>query len=94
MKGLFMEPDFNPEYVRLILTLATPHSPPLLFDNLIASYYETVNSFWDNYNASENNLSLISIGGGPRDLLVRSDLTITTHADVSVVVSFIFNMHI
>lgn len=88
-KGLFLEPDFDPSVVQMIVTLATPHSPALLSDHLLSSYYESVNAFWDTYNASEDNINVISIGGGPRDLLVRSDLTLTPHADISVIASAI-----
>ncbi|CAH1397518.1 unnamed protein product [Nezara viridula] len=87
-KGLFLESNGNPG-VELIITLATPHQPALLTDSLLSSYYTSVNNFWDKFNTTENNVNLISIGGGPRDKLVRSDLTITEHADFSVMTPMI-----
>nr|XP_024218553.1 GPI inositol-deacylase-like [Halyomorpha halys] len=88
-KGLFLESNVNPGAVELIVTLATPHQPALLTDHLLSSYYSSVNNFWDKFNSSENNVNLISIGGGPKDKLVRSDLTMTEHADLSVMTSMI-----
>lgn len=85
-KGLFLETNMNRGAVELIITLATPHQPALLTDSLLSSYYTSVNNFWDKFNSTKNNVNLISIGGGPRDKLVRSDLTITEHADLNVMV--------
>lgn len=88
-KGLFLEANMNPGAVELIITLATPHQPALLTDSLLSSYYTSVNNFWDKFNSTKNNVNLISIGGGPRDKLVRSDLTITEHADLNVMAPMI-----
>lgn len=84
-KGLFLEPNFNHNSVRIIITLAAPHSPALLLDPLLASYYDRINNFWDNNSTVKKNLNLISIGGGQRDLLVKPSLISTPHADTSII---------
>ncbi|KAK9500619.1 hypothetical protein O3M35_001854 [Rhynocoris fuscipes] len=88
-KGLFLEPEFNKDSVKIIITLAAPHSPALLLDSLLADYYERINKYWDNNTDIKQNLNLFSIGGGPRDLLVKSSLTSTPHADINVITTSI-----
>jgi glycosylphosphatidylinositol deacylase len=93
-KGLFLDPSFDKSLVRVIITLVTPHkSPVLALDSFIAKYYDSVNAYWRaNRRADrEGNLSHVtfaSIGGGHRDILVRSGLTQTEEADINVVVSY------
>ncbi|KAF4523660.1 hypothetical protein B566_EDAN006030 [Ephemera danica] len=73
-KGVFLEPDFIPGSVHTVLTLATPHTAPVVaLDHYVASYYKRVNAFWE--RGDEKRL-LVSVGGGHRDLLVRSGLTL------------------
>lgn len=92
-KGLFQDPSFDKSLVRVIITLVTPHKSPVLgLDSFLAKYYDSVNAYWrDNRRAgSEGNLSHVtfaSIGGGHRDILVRSGLTQMEEADVNVLVS-------
>ncbi|XP_014242271.1 GPI inositol-deacylase isoform X2 [Cimex lectularius] len=88
-KGLFLEPGFDPSLVKIIITLATPHMPAILPDLYLAQYYEKVNNYWDNSPHLKEKINFLSIGGGPRDLLVRTNLTVTPHADISVVTSLI-----
>ncbi|XP_069692336.1 GPI inositol-deacylase [Periplaneta americana] len=90
-KGLFLDPNFDKNLVRVIITLVTPHmSPVLALDSYIAKYYDQVNSYWiaNRRQGWEGNLShvtLASIGGGHRDILVRSGLTYAEEADINVV---------
>lgn len=84
---MFTESDFNPETVKVIITLATPHTPVLLLDTYLNEYYAKVNNFWDNNPPS--NMSVVSVGGGPRDLLVKSSATSTSHASINVIVSHV-----
>ncbi|KAF6201594.1 hypothetical protein GE061_003986 [Apolygus lucorum] len=84
-KGLFLEDNFNPESVKIIITLATPHTPVLLLDAHINEYYKRVNHFWDDF--SGHNMTIVSVGGGPRDLLVKSSATPTPHASINVITS-------
>ncbi|XP_065353841.1 GPI inositol-deacylase [Cloeon dipterum] len=73
-KGVFLEPTFVPGSVNTVLTLATPHaSPVMMLDPYVASYYQKVNTFWE---VGDSNRLLVSVGGGHRDLLVRSGLTL------------------
>ncbi|XP_054284020.1 GPI inositol-deacylase-like [Macrosteles quadrilineatus] len=79
-KGMFLEPDFPSHAIRLVITLATPHSPVLLTDPLLKQYYDKVSPHWA---IRSNNVTVISLGGGVKDLVVRSGLTLTDHADIS-----------
>jgi glycosylphosphatidylinositol deacylase len=67
--------------------LATPHEPVLVLDRYTREFYDTVNAFWNNTSsaASLSHLTFVSIGGGERDILVRSGLTSSSHADVNVI---------
>lgn len=91
-KGLFLDPNFDKTLVHVIITLVTPHkSPVLALDSFIARYYENVNAYWRANRRAEGNLSHVtfaSIGGGHRDILVRSELTQTEEADINVLVSW------
>ncbi|KAJ9584662.1 hypothetical protein L9F63_020987, partial [Diploptera punctata] len=90
-KGLFTDPTFDKNLVKVILTLVTPHNHPVLsLDSYTARFYDSVNGYWTRNRQphSDGNLShvtFISIGGGHRDILVRSGLTLTSEADISVV---------
>ncbi|BES98707.1 Gpi inositol deacylase pgap1 [Nesidiocoris tenuis] len=84
-KGLFLESNFNPDKVKVIVTLATPHSPIALLDTYLNEYYSRVNSYWDTFQRA--NMTVVTVGGGPRDLLVMSGLTSSPHADISVITS-------
>ena len=78
--GLFALKDFQPSIIHTIITLATPHlEPAFLVDAKIAKYYEQVRQFWKMQSANSSsvvkNVVVASIGGGSRDVQVRSDLT-------------------
>ena len=78
--GLFALKDFQPSMIHTIITLATPHlEPAFLVDAKIARYYGEVRQFWKMQSANSSsvvkNLVVASIGGGSRDVQVRSDLT-------------------
>ena len=51
------------------------------------SFYRSVNHLWDTPSLRPADVTLVSIGGGDRDIQVRSGLTRTPHADVNVVSS-------
>lgn len=85
---------FDTSLVELIVTLATPHRPLFLADHYMDSYYEDVENIWGNgldkpRSSLLSNISLLSIGGGHRDLMVWPCLTYTPHADINVLVSCI-----
>ena len=78
-RGLFTLPKFNPSLVHTIITFGTPHRHPILpLDPQMVEYYENVNSFWKSQrfvNETESrlvNVTLVSVSGGIRDVLVRS----------------------
>ncbi|KAK7788803.1 hypothetical protein R5R35_010913 [Gryllus longicercus] len=88
-KGLFLNPQFNPRLVEVIITLATPHKAPvLLLDRHLVDYHSKVDSFWraqkNNTSGNIGHVTLVSIGGGQRDILVKSVLTQAEEADISV----------
>uniref|UniRef100_A0A8D8RFK7 GPI inositol-deacylase n=1 Tax=Cacopsylla melanoneura TaxID=428564 RepID=A0A8D8RFK7_9HEMI len=86
-KGLYLQPDFNPNRISTIITLATPHQPVLLLDTYLNDYYTKVNKFWSSY--AHESTSIVSIGGGNADIHVRSSLTKTNHVDICTTSSMI-----
>ncbi|XP_050542352.1 GPI inositol-deacylase isoform X2 [Daktulosphaira vitifoliae] len=87
-KGLFIQPTFDTSLVELIITLATPHRPLFLADHFMETYYNEVESIWGNGVDKPrvsflSNISLLSIGGGYRDIMVWPCLTYTPHADIN-----------
>ncbi|RZF49031.1 hypothetical protein LSTR_LSTR011393 [Laodelphax striatellus] len=79
-KGLYLDPDFDPSQVRLMISLATPHSPALVMDTYMAEYYQSLADL----PPLNKTVTLISVGGGVRDLLIRSGLTHTADAHIAV----------
>ncbi|XP_050431681.1 GPI inositol-deacylase [Adelges cooleyi] len=93
-KGLFIEPKFDPSLIKLIITLATPHRPLILTDLYMDEYYRKVNAIWGNgfdkpRSSYLSNISLLSIGGGHKDLMVWPSLTYTPHADINTLSSVV-----
>lgn len=85
-RGLFTLPKFDPSVVRTIITFGTPHHHPVLsFDPQLMDYYETVNRFWRSQAFSNDtekrlkNITLVSVSGGLRDVLVRSSPSSMNH---------------
>lgn len=89
-RSLFANTNFDPTHVQLIITLATPHRPVILLDQNLKEFYRQVDSFWRDEKKKRwnrlQNLTLISIGGGSRDKLVRPGLTYNSLADLNVLV--------
>ncbi|CAF1364230.1 unnamed protein product [Adineta ricciae] len=77
-RAVFLQPSdrFNPNTVRLIITQATPHQAPVIHsDRYVIDFYSRVNQYWKNeWNNSLQHVVLVSLAGGDRDHLVRSDL--------------------
>ncbi|EFN88696.1 GPI inositol-deacylase, partial [Harpegnathos saltator] len=80
--ALLLAPNMNASLASMIINLATPHTPVLALDNSFANYYHNL----------ENRLGMIkdagtkvvSIGGGPRDILVTAAQTLDRTADINV----------
>lgn len=86
-KGLFTLHGFDGHKVSTIITLATPHSGPVVaFDEHLATFYEDVNRVWALSGNKTSHVTLASIGGADRDIQVRSDLTVAGGASVDVLV--------
>lgn len=95
---MFIDPLFDTNLVELIITLATPHRPLFLADHYMDSYYDQVEKIWGNgldkpRSSFLSNISLLSIGGGHRDLMVWPCLTYTPHADINALVSTLFDIN-
>ncbi|XP_076818122.1 GPI inositol-deacylase-like [Clavelina lepadiformis] len=75
-KALFALPDFDARSVNTIVSLATPHiSPVINIDHFLSNFYDSVNDYWLKHKESLSPVSLISVGGGPRDVQVPTSLT-------------------
>jgi glycosylphosphatidylinositol deacylase len=85
-KSLFLDKTFNPKAVHTIITLATPHAAPVInIDPYLNRFYLTIDNFWSiNRHLSLAHISLISIGGGYKDIQVRAALTRSQYADLNV----------
>jgi glycosylphosphatidylinositol deacylase len=81
---VLIDPNFDPLTINLIITLATPHSAPVLnADKSLNQFYEDIDNHWNDHRQS-NHVSLVSIGGGVKDIQVRPGLTWSDHADLNV----------
>ena len=69
-RALFTLDNFQSKFVSILITLGTPHVAPVVpFDSHLNTFYFNVNKFWKN-TLSVANLSVISLAGGARDILV------------------------
>jgi len=83
-KALFLDQNFDHSTVNIIITLATPHSAPVVnADIYLSQFYEDIDNHW-NYDRQSSHVSLVSIGGGVKDIQVRPGLTWSDHADINV----------
>ncbi|XP_031572800.1 GPI inositol-deacylase-like [Actinia tenebrosa] len=81
-KALFTLPKFDPQLVHTIITLGTPHQHPVLsLDPFLCNFYNRIKKYWNNEvsvtrdNSTLRNVTVVSVSGGFRDLLVRSSTT-------------------
>lgn len=80
--------------MQLIITLAAPLKNPVFIpDSYIATFYKQVDKVWKN-SFKVNGTTLISIGGGYRDFLVRSDLIFDNYGHINVLVNKILSYNI
>ncbi|XP_012138949.2 GPI inositol-deacylase isoform X1 [Megachile rotundata] len=80
--SLLLTPNLNASVASIIITLATPHTPVLVLDSTFASYYHKLNSRLS--EIKDAGTSVVSIGGGPRDLLVPSTQIVDSAADINI----------
>ncbi|KAG1705468.1 GPI inositol-deacylase [Nymphon striatum] len=80
-RAVFTHPDFDHNSVHLMINLATPNLAPgiISIDKYLHKFYHKVNYHWIHNISADgggiDHVSVISIGGGDRDILVRSYLT-------------------
>lgn len=76
-RGLFALPDFNHSTITTIVALSSPLLRPVLsFDPLIQQYYEDVEEAWSRLSEAMSAVTLVSIAGGERDVMVPAHLSI------------------
>ena len=86
-KALFNEDSFDPKLVKTIITLATPHTMPVVnTDPYIDNFYRSIDTFWNASRSSKalDHILLVSIGGGIKDIQVRPGLTWSAYADINI----------
>ena len=93
-RALFTLPGFDASQVSVIITQATPHRAPVLaFDSHMQHFYDEVNSYWRaNSNSTLKEITVVSTGGGFRDILVRShlsDLESVTQLSLSIAMTIV-----
>ncbi|XP_059179650.1 GPI inositol-deacylase-like [Physella acuta] len=75
-RALFTLPEFDPQLVNTIVTQATPHQKPVAsLDPQLQQFYKEVNQHWRQHSSSLQHVTVVSTGGGYRDIQVRYDLT-------------------
>ncbi|CAL1542828.1 unnamed protein product [Lymnaea stagnalis] len=76
-RALFTIPDFDKSQVNTIITQATPHQRPVAaLDVHLQQFYKNVNQYWrDNMATVLHHVTVVSTGGGYRDIQVRHGLT-------------------
>ncbi|XP_028397184.1 GPI inositol-deacylase-like [Dendronephthya gigantea] len=78
-RALFTLENFNSKFVSIIITLGTPQTTPVIpFDKHLGLFYTTVNKLWKN-NPKFANMSVISLAGGARDILVPARHCLSPH---------------
>lgn len=80
--ALLLTPNVNATLASIIINLATPHQPTLVFDNTFANYYHRMER--ELYKIQEAKTSIVSIGGGARDILAISSQIFDPIADINV----------
>lgn len=75
VRAMFLHDNFTPNSVRAIVTLATPHSGPVVpVDRTLVQIYRRVHEYWQRgENAALADVSIISILPGANDKLINSE---------------------
>ncbi|XP_014204111.1 GPI inositol-deacylase [Copidosoma floridanum] len=85
--ALLLVPEINSNVVSILITLSTPHMPSIYPDYTFYKYYMNLES--NMKTLKRNGTSVISIGGGPRDILVPSSQTVDDYADLNALTTHI-----
>ncbi|KZC05018.1 GPI inositol-deacylase, partial [Dufourea novaeangliae] len=80
--SILLTSNINASVANIIITLATPHAPTLVLDSTLANYYYNLENHLSKIKDAGTNV--ISIGGGPRDILVTSLQLLDSTADINV----------
>lgn len=72
----------NASFASMIINLASPHSPSVVLDSILANYYYELERHL--YKIKDAGVKVVSIGGGPRDILVPATQTFDHTADINV----------
>lgn len=81
----------------LAITLAAPLEAPVInFDQIINEYYMAMNEEWAllDQNGLKVKKSVISIGSGPRDILMPAGLTSSADSNINVLVYIFYYPYI
>uniref|UniRef100_A0A224YZM0 GPI inositol-deacylase n=1 Tax=Rhipicephalus zambeziensis TaxID=60191 RepID=A0A224YZM0_9ACAR len=71
-RSLFTLDDFDPDSVSLIVSYATPHHSAAILDSHLDAVYAKIRETW---LPPRKPVIMVSVGGGRRDTLVRTELT-------------------
>eukprot|EP01125_Pyxidicula_operculata_P008751 TRINITY_DN2909_c0_g1_i1.p1 TRINITY_DN2909_c0_g1~~TRINITY_DN2909_c0_g1_i1.p1 ORF type:complete len:837 (-),score=69.18 TRINITY_DN2909_c0_g1_i1:1056-3476(-) len=79
-RSVFTIKNYIPKSVNAIFTIASPHRATLLSHPSVFDFYEHVNSFWRNSTLNSvsrelEDVSILSVAGGFRDTLIKSELS-------------------
>uniref|UniRef100_A0ABD2VTV1 GPI inositol-deacylase n=1 Tax=Trichogramma kaykai TaxID=54128 RepID=A0ABD2VTV1_9HYME len=85
--ALLTVPEISSNVASILIMLATPNKPSLYPDLTFLNYYQSIIS--NIKDLKNNGTTVISIGGGPRDILVPSSQTIDEHADINALTTSI-----
>ncbi|XP_060811024.1 GPI inositol-deacylase isoform X1 [Bombus pascuorum] len=80
--SVVMTPNVNASVASIIIALATPHTATLILDHTFANYYQNLEKRLS--EIKDAGTSVVSIGGGPRDILITSAQILDPTADINV----------
>ncbi|KAH0560113.1 GPI inositol-deacylase [Cotesia glomerata] len=88
-KSVLLQPNQTSSPASILITLASPHTPNIAFDQTSANFYQYINS---QAKRLQNSVSIVSIGGGSRDLLVTCSQILDPLADLNILSTGIPNV--
>lgn len=85
--ALLYDNKLNDSLSNTLITLAAPHISRFSIDKTLNKFYTDVND--NNTILKDMGISVVSIGGGPRDHLVTSTQILDVNADVNILTTSI-----